>query len=397
MNHIVLGLGYGDEGKGMVTAFNADAVKSSSIVIRFSGGHQAGHTIELKNGTRHVFSHFGSGTLSGIPTFWSKYCTFYPTGLWNEYLKLKNLNYFITPKLFVDPLCSMTTFYDLFFNRALEICRGGNKHGSVGVGVGHTFERNETPYKLFAQDIYFEDVLRIKLNSIRDYYAIKINNTGNKELKEEFFKNDFALAEDVFLKTSNRVKELIEFKGESVLSNYPNLIFEGSQGILLDQDYGFFPNVTRSYTTSRNAIEILKRNNRFEEGFTVNYVTRCYSTRHGAGPMPGEGVIDHLIEIKDDTNIPNDWQGTLRIGCLDLDMLKYAISCDMHYSGACNKILTITCMDHLRETNRISVRFGESIRKYSVYDICEELGFSNIQISNSPHYSKLNYPQVIEL
>ena len=73
----VIGGGYGDEGKGLVTGFWAQNLRNP-LVIRFNGGAQAGHSRELKDGRRHIFSHFGSGTFEGAPTFLSKYFVINP-------------------------------------------------------------------------------------------------------------------------------------------------------------------------------------------------------------------------------------------------------------------------------------------------------------------------------
>jgi len=80
---IVVGLGYGDEGKGLTTDFLCGQSKFP-LVIRFNGGHQAGHTVVTKDGVRHVFSSFGAGTLRNAPTYWSRYCTFSPAYLLYE-------------------------------------------------------------------------------------------------------------------------------------------------------------------------------------------------------------------------------------------------------------------------------------------------------------------------
>ncbi|MEM9930725.1 MAG: adenylosuccinate synthetase, partial [Bacteroidota bacterium] len=85
--HIVLGLAFGDEGKGVTTDYLCRQAERP-LVIRFSGGHQAGHTVVSPQGRRHVFSNFGAGTLAGAPTFWSKYCTFHPVGYANEHESL---------------------------------------------------------------------------------------------------------------------------------------------------------------------------------------------------------------------------------------------------------------------------------------------------------------------
>jgi adenylosuccinate synthase len=78
----VLGAGFGDEGKGLVTDWLCRSC-AKPLVIRFCGGQQAGHTVAA-NGLRHVFSNFGAGTLRGVPTYFSRFCTIDPVGMINE-------------------------------------------------------------------------------------------------------------------------------------------------------------------------------------------------------------------------------------------------------------------------------------------------------------------------
>ena len=180
--HIILGLGFGDEGKGLMTSYLSQTLYSP-LVIRFSGGQQCGHTVVDKKGNRHIFSNFGSGTLDGAPTYWSKYCTFHPNGLLNELKLLKQIG--ANPIIYVDNLAQVTTPFDIIYNQALEKSRDV-AHGSCGVGIGTTVERNLTPYKLYAQDLAYPNILKQKLYTIFNYYQDKIQKeyVTNKPLYE---------------------------------------------------------------------------------------------------------------------------------------------------------------------------------------------------------------------
>ncbi|MDX1905264.1 MAG: adenylosuccinate synthetase, partial [Thermonemataceae bacterium] len=125
---IVIGLGFGDEGKGLTTHF-LSLQSPNSLVIRFNGGQQAGHTVRTKQGKNHIFSNFGAGTFSQIPTYWSQFCTFSPSSLLKEYEMLQQQIQHL-PILWVDKLCPVTTHYDILFNRLSEQYRGLQKHGS---------------------------------------------------------------------------------------------------------------------------------------------------------------------------------------------------------------------------------------------------------------------------
>lgn len=388
---IVVDLGYGDGGKGIVTDYLALSRPSKEgLVIRYNGGHQAGHTVYQDDGKKHVFSNYGSGTFRRYATYWSKYCTVNPVTLFNESMLLTQYN----PKLYIDGLCPVTTPYDVIYNQALENSRNA-RHGSVGVGFGATVDRHEnSPCKLFAQDLQNEFVLEQKLKGIYNYYKEKV-------------KFDISIID----KSINLDKRLKEFKSvckfvvahlttEHKIMNqyrYGEMIFEGAQGVLLDMDHGFFPHVTRSHTTSRNALEIIKRNKleesqRFDD-LKIYYVTRAYQTRHGHGPMTNElfGDDRNVINNAGETNKTDPYQGEFRKGYMDLEMLKYAISCDDNYSSGIKKNLVITCLDHL--PNQMCIAYTEQIDCQEILSpeqVRDEiLPEGRLLTSNSPYAKKI--------
>ena len=153
-----------------------------------------------------------------------------------------------------------------------------------------------------------------------------------------------------------------------------NVIFEGAQGLLLDQDYGAFPHVTRSNTGLRNMLTIAA-----EAGIgaiEAVYVTRCYTTRHGAGPLSGEvGQLEN-IAVVDPTNAPNDWQGTLRVAPLDVAVLRDAIGHDL---GLAKGIvveagLMVTCLDQV--AGAFAVSDGGAARWLEVGDAAGDIARS---------------------
>ncbi|MFA7284836.1 MAG: adenylosuccinate synthetase [Candidatus Absconditabacterales bacterium] len=354
---IVLGLGFGDEGKGITTDYLVRNAQHP-LVVRFSGGQQAGHTVALSSGQRHVFSSIGSGALRGAPSYWSKYCTLYPTGLRKERESLQKQG--LRPMLYVDMLSMVTTPYDIAYNRATESL---NNHGSCGLGFAATVERSTTtPNLLFAQDLQFGWVVAQKMKAIDTYYVQKIKRTNNDKLLGLYQEHLAAFTLETFWEDTQIILQYIELVTEqSIVSKFDEIIFEGSQGILLDQDHGFFPHVTRSYTTSRNAVEIIARNKL--EVPDIYYITRAYQTRHGNGPMTNEQLPLQLINNENETNILNDWQGNFRTSILDLDLINFAIKTDSSYSGLSTKHLVVTCLDQvpaLSMTLHGDVRYPES-------------------------------------
>ena len=347
---IIIGLGYGDEGKGLTTDYLCRQFKNP-LVIRFSGGHQAGHTVVTEKGERHVFSSFGSGTFRGTPTYWSKYCTLYPIALNNEHKAIRKLG--IEPELFVDALSMITTPYDIYYNRITE---RSNLHGSCGVGFGATVERNEGPYKLYALDLCYPTVFHKKLAAVKTYYEVRKQATFEGEEFEKVLKEFLEACEHIrsFIQVVHEQSfftklALSEVEGVKYKNLYDVLIFEGSQGILLDQDFGFFPNVTRAHVTSRNAMKIISTCNLPQP--EIYYVTRAYQTRHGNGFLSNENIPLDFNPNPLETNQYNEWQGEQRIAPLDIDLLNYALECDSNYSMPFGKFLkkhlVVTCMDQI--------------------------------------------------
>lgn len=379
---IVVGLGYGDEGKGLTTDFLCIKNKNP-LVIRYNGGHQAGHCVVTKDGKKHIFSNFGSGTLRGVPTYWSSYCTFEPLYFLEELNLLK-----VTPKIYIDNYCLVTTHYDILYNRALETTLGYKRHGSCGVGFGATIDRSQIiELKLLFKDIFQPEILLAKLKLIREYYRKKINLETAYNF--DTFSHD---NEDIaFIDSVKSITELISrdiispvFEKEIFLNNlrWNTYIFEGAQGILLDKNFGVKPYITKSNTTSQNALAILERQKHLNLNIEIFYVTRAYQTRHGAGPFREINPKFSLYNNSSETNITNDYQGKFRCNYLDLDLLNYAIKCDMRFSSKIKKNLMLTCLDqigsdiiHLYKDNKLNEIHYRDFAKQLLCDF-ESMKFS---------------------
>lgn len=391
---IVADLLFGDCGKGSTTAFlTALQNPKDTIVIRTTGGSQAGHTV-IHDGKRHVFSHFGSGTLQGAPTYWSTYCPVNPLALMTEYFKLRQLD--VNPVIYVDPLSPLTTPYDVAFNRFQEKERSdGTQHGSCGVGFGCTIERQTTtPYKIYAQDMMHPAVMKQKLKAIEFYYR---NRTFYKYDKEMY-----SLPTEEEINTYNEAAAdclgVIKFAPENEFLNknsFSHYIFEGSQGILLDMDFGLFPNVTRCNTTSKNAIEFIKRNNLINhdkfQSPVIYYVTRAYQTRHGNGFMTNEDLKPELIINRQETNTFNQWQGHLRKGLMDIDLINYALDCDNNFTHDCPKNIVVTCLDQIKGEWKATHK-GEVFSIFEDKDFLAKLDkkFVSFLKSYSPDYKTMD-------
>lgn len=343
---IVIGLGFGDEGKGITTDFLASR-NPDAVVIRFSGGQQAAHTVMIDD-RKHVHSSFCSGALRGLPSYFTEHCTIHPVFLYNEWKELKDKNG--NTSLYIHPLARVTTPFDVLHNRKDT---RNTEHGTCGKGVGATMKRHESPYRLFAADLITPRSLLIeKLKGIAFYYGF----SEGEEIQN---------ALDDFLNAIDQIEWNI--KGYDYLSSFEHLIFEGSQGIMLDMDHGVFPNVTYAHTTSKNAHEICRQLG--IAPIEMFYVTRIYATRHGNGWMSNEKQLP-LKNNEEETCTFNEYQGAFRTGDLDYELLNYALKVDEGYGYADRKNLVVTCLDQLDEEFRIerfTTKFDAVFGSYSPY------------------------------
>lgn len=287
----VIGANFGDEGKGLVTDYLC-ATQGAGHVVRFNGGAQAGHTVEVGD-TRHVFHHFGSGALAGVPTFLSEDFICNPILFFKEQDDLRTLN--VGHAIYADPRCLITTFADMIINQRMEDARGDKRHGSCGVGIHETITRNRV-ISLTIGDLWNKiGSLESKVAEICDRYATF--RTGSPiiepEMAEAFIKGCWAFADHVWPMGPGQLRDPV---------------FEGAQGLLLDMDNkDHFPHVTHSKTGLHNVVKVC--NAAGIDSIEPYYVTRTYLTRHGAGVLPGE---DPTMAFTDVTNVDHPYQGKLR-------------------------------------------------------------------------------------
>ena len=307
----------------------------------------AGFGVQLADGRRHVFSHFGSGTLMDVPTYLSEYFIVEPKRFLNEYAVLK-MEMDANPEVIIHANALLTTPWDVYLNRAKEKSLGINAHGSVGAGINETITRN-VQVQLKVSDIYtkpltsfFEILAKIRYNFrlTCEELGFDSGDEYNKLLQEDAL-TDFWHCLQEF---NNLILLVFPDKVKLFLSQY-SLVFEGAQGLMLDEHFGSFPHVTRSRTGSINITNILRSIG--QDLDETIYVTRCYSTRHGNGPFHNSPIVQDSMNIVDPTNYPNDWQGEMRFGMLDTYQLAKFINMDKAYCHSTIRTLAVTCMDQV--------------------------------------------------
>ncbi|MGH3208498.1 MAG: adenylosuccinate synthetase [Trebonia sp.] len=323
---IVVDLGYGDAGKGTIVDWlcsqspqnpQGPHSRQAKSVVRFNGGAQAAHHVLARSGKRngepHAFAQFGSGTFTpGTRTFLSRFMLVDPLALVAEAEHLASLG---VPDPFglvaIDRDALLTTPYHRAANRAREEARGDGRHGSCGMGIGETASYALAHPEDAARvgDIASPRTLLRKLARLRDRL------TPGPRLAPVPPPVDVAA---VYRAIVGRVNLTGEGYLKGLLRQGP-VVFEGAQGVLLDEWRGFHPYTTWSTTTFENA-ETLLRDSGNEAAVTRLGVTRTYQTRHGPGPFPTE---DPTLVLPEAHNADGPWQGSFRTGHLDAVALGY--------------------------------------------------------------------------
>lgn len=347
--HVVIGAGFGDEGKGKMVDFLASRT-DNAVVVKCNGGAQAAHTVQVE-GQRTIFHHIGSGHLAGADTYLEKEFIVNPI-LFNEEFNLLPKN----GKIVCHPECRVTTPYDMIYNQALEMQRGDNKHGSCGLGINATVDRHEKiPFHAFA--LASTNEIRRILTYTKDLLRDKIKKEHiNQEVLFEALRNSFIIDEK-FIQDCHLFYERTQYSNERFLIGR-EIIFEMAQGLLLDEHHEWFPYVTRSRTGLDNVIAMLPKIPSITE-LRVTYMTRAYATRHGAGPFPTEH--EWKCNLQDETNLFNKWQGFLRFGYLDLDLLFKTIEGDINKAKdkiPVTETLCVTCVDQVSNSGVLFKHHG---------------------------------------
>lgn len=353
--HIVVDLGFGDCGKGTIV----DALvrkHNAHTVVRFNGGAQAAHNVVAPDGKHHTFSQFGSGTfVPNVRTLLSEFVLVQPWALFPEEMRLQHVG--VTDafdRLFIHERALITTPFHRAANQMRERARGDGRHGSCGIGVGETAkDASECTEDLVLRmgDICDRDLFTAKMYRVQKYKRDQMRLLiAAQRCDPEATDNILAFEDpdevmywvDQLFQSIDTFHIIDDAFVASILSDDGHVVFEGAQGVLIDEWRGFHPYTTWSTCTFQNACELLERANYTGEIRRVG-VVRAYATRHGAGPFVTEdaGLTER---IPDRHNQTETWQREFRIGWFDCVATRYAIA-------ACGGVdsLAVTCFDRLFE------------------------------------------------
>ncbi|MEO7020821.1 MAG: adenylosuccinate synthetase [Ktedonobacteraceae bacterium] len=328
-------LGFGDAGKGTITDFLSRQCAAHTIV-RYNGGPQAAHNVVTSDGKHHTFAQFGSGILCpGTKTLLSRFMLINPLNMLKEERHLRSV-FGVTDALQrtqIERRALVITPFQRAANRLREVARAAGRHGSCGEGIGECMadflKYGDTV--LFAGDLQDRETLVQKLHFLRAAKHDEINELCQQLPDTELVRKELAVfankdtiedCTDVYRYFSQYVDIIDEATLHSLFAQSGTMLFEGAQGVLLDENYGFAPYTTWSTTTFANADTLVREHDYAGDVIKLG-VMRAYATRHGAGPFPTEdAALTHTLP--DQHNIWNDWQHLFRVGHFDLMATRYA-------------------------------------------------------------------------
>jgi len=288
-NVVVIGAQWGDEGKGKIVDLLTDRV---SGVVRFQGGHNAGHTLVI-NGKKTILRLIPSGILHPhVRCYIGNGVVLSPKALLEEIGELENAGLDVKSRLRISEACPLILPYHVALDQARELAKGEAKIGTTGRGIGPAYEDKVARRAIRVQDLFARERFAAKLGEVLDYH--------NFVLKHYFKVQpvDFQATLDATLEYAEILKPMVaDVSGEinALMREGKSLLFEGAQAALLDIDHGTYP-----FVTSSNCVAGQASAGAGVGPQSLHYVlgvAKAYATRVGAGPFPTElddEVGEHL-------------------------------------------------------------------------------------------------------
>jgi len=344
-NVVVLGTQWGDEGKGKIVDLLTD---QAGAVVRFQGGHNAGHTLVIEGETT-ILHLIPSGILrENVACLIGNGVVLSPEAALKEIRELEAKGVPVRDRLKISPACPLILPYHVALDQARESKRGNEKIGTTGRGIGPAYEDKAGRRGLRLGDLQDEQRFTRKLRDVMEYHNFFL---------EKYYQVEALNVDKVLTESLEMGRELLPMMDDvtSLLHAYrkagTNIMFEGAQGSLLDIDHGTYPFVTSSNTTAGGTAT--------GSGFGPLYldyvlgITKAYTTRVGSGPFPtelfdatGEYLAKKGHEFGATTGRPR------RCGWFDAVALRTAVNINS-ISGLC-----LTKLDVLDGLETISICVG---------------------------------------
>jgi adenylosuccinate synthase len=363
MNKAVIGLQWGDEGKGKIVDYLSE---DFDLVVRYQGGNNAGHTV-IVDDTTYKLNLIPSGVIRGKICFLGQGVVLDPNHFSNEYDQIKKkIN---NPEIYLSSNISLILDYHKQLDKINEsILNTEKKIGTTSKGIGPAYQDKVGRKSIKLYDLKSKKIIEEKMHSIKKFYDPILESFNESKINIEQTIQDLLIFYDVvneLIVDNSQIKK--EFKNKKIL-------FEGAQGALLDLDHGSYPFVTSSNTVSSNIV--------IGSALQVDYQTvgifKAYATRVGNGPFPSElfdDIGDYIAEKG--VEIGTVTKRKRRCGWLDLVSLKY--SCEINRVNE----LCMTKADVLNNLSEIKVCKSYNSKKYedvnfSESDILESLSLEDI-------------------
>ena len=344
-NVVILGTQWGDEGKGKIVDL---LTEKASLVTRFQGGHNAGHTLVI-GGEKTALHLIPSGILrKDVNCLIGNGVVLAPDALLVELEKLEQQGIDVRSRLKISPGCPLILPYHIALDQARELARGEKKIGTTGRGIGPAYEDKVARRGLRFGDLANMERFAERLETVLEYHNFRLEHYF--KVAPVDFDETLALAkqwaEQLLPMSANVTEMLVAARNEG-----KNVLFEGAQGTLLDIDHGTYPYVTSSNTTAGAASTGTGLG-----PLSLDYVmgiTKAYTTRVGSGPFPTELFCD----IGEHLAIKGKEVGTTtgrkrRTGWFDAVALRHAVIVNS-ISGLC-----ITKLDVLDEIETVKICVG---------------------------------------
>jgi len=279
-NVVVVGTQWGDEGKGKIVDWLTDRAQG---VVRFQGGHNAGHTLVI-GGKTTVLHLIPSGVLrEGVACYIGNGVVLSPPALIEEIDTLEKAGVDVMSRLKISEACPLILPYHAALDQAREAAKGAGKIGTTGRGIGPAYEDKVARRAIRLQDLFYRERFAAKLGEVLDFHNFVLKNYFRAKIV------DFQKTLDETLAYAGRIAPLVADVPHLLYEAQrtgKNLLFEGAQGTLLDIDHGTYP-----YVTSSNCVASAAGAGAGIGPQSLHYVlgiTKAYTTRVGSGPFPTE-------------------------------------------------------------------------------------------------------------
>ena len=346
-NVVILGAQWGDEGKGKIVDLLTD---QATLVVRFQGGHNAGHTLVI-DGNKTALHLVPSGILRpSVRCLIGNGVVLAPDALIQEMEMLENAGLAVRERLMISDACPLILPTHVAIDISREKSKGSAKIGTTGRGIGPAYEDKVGRRSIRVSDLKDLEKLESKLREVIEYHNF---------LLQEYFKTDRFDFREVFDLVKLWAQELLPLIVDSTevihsaKEDEENILFEGAQGTLLDIDHGTYPFVTSSNTTAGSSITGTGLGPLFLD--EIIGIVKAYTTRVGSGPFPTELTceIGELISKKG-KEFGTTTGRARRCGWFDVIALRKAVKINS-LSGIC-----LTKLDVLDDLDEINVCIGYS-------------------------------------